>query len=205
MRQVSAAVLQPPAALALAGADEGSGGGGGGGRGSSGGNEELWQVLASSLRCISLEYFEGGADDGALGVLKHLATSLLVVLLYGDESDVLRFPNCGGLLARLRGLRKLVFSAELSVVLHHCERAMVKSGGGKDASLDGTPWQLSGEAAAAQPSEYTDFDRRLQACDVLEQVGKLCTNVEGLGVSGPWQFAFWRLAACEQYTCHVSM
>jgi hypothetical protein len=187
MRQISAAVLQPPAALALAGADEGRDGGGGGGGSSSGGNEELGQLLTPSLRCISLEYFEGGADDGALGVLKHLVTSLLVVLLYGDESDVLRFPNCGGLLSRLRGLRKLVFSAELSVVLHHCEHAIVKSGDGKDASLDGTPWQLSGEAATAQPGKYTDFDRKLQACDVLEQVGKLCTNAR-VCVSCAWQF-----------------
>jgi len=173
MRQVSAAVLQPPAALALAGADEGSGGGGGGGRGSSGGNEELGQLLTPSLRCISLEYFEGGADDGAKGVLKHLAISLLVMLLYGDDSDVLQFPNYGGLQLRLLGLRKMAFSAELGVVLNHCRRAMVQSGGGKDLSLDGFACELSGEAVVTLPSGYTDFERRLHACDVLEQVRKL--------------------------------
>jgi hypothetical protein len=168
---ISGAVLEPPAAPALAGATAG------GGDSSDGGvNKHIGQVLASSMQSISLEYFEGGADDGAMGVLKQLATSLIVMLLYGDDSDVLRLPNCGGLQLRLLGLRKWAFTAELGVVLNHCRRAMVQSGGGKGLSLDGFTCELSGEAVATLPSGYTDFERRLHACDVLEQVRKLCTN-----------------------------
>ena len=168
MPRISSAVLEPRAASALAGATSG------GGDSSDGGvNEHLGQVLACSLQSISLEYFEGGADDGAKGVLKHLAISLLVMLLYGDDSDVLQFPNYGGLQLRLLGLRKMAFSAELGVVLNHCRRAMVQSGGGKDLSLDGFACELSGEAVVTLPSGYTDFERRLHACDVLEQVRKL--------------------------------
>jgi hypothetical protein len=58
MPRISGAVLEPPAAPALAGATAG------GGDSSDGSvNEHLGQVLASSLQSISLEYFEGGADD----------------------------------------------------------------------------------------------------------------------------------------------
>ena len=75
--------------------------------------------------------------------------------------------------AQLCGLRKMAFSAELGVVLNHCRHAMAQAGGGKDLSLDGFTCELSGEAVATLPSGYTDFERRLHACDVLEQVRKL--------------------------------
>ena len=172
-RQVSSALLEVPAA-----AD--SGGGGTetvGAAGGVGGNEPVGQVLASALRSISLEYLEGGADDGALDVLKHFASSLLVVLLYGDNRDELQFPKCGRMPARLLGLSKLAFSAELGVLLYHYQRAVVRhppssgSDGVKQASLDGFTCQLSAEAVTALPGGYTDFERKLHASDVWEQVG----------------------------------
>jgi len=182
-RHVSSALLEEPPALARPGAHADSGDGGGGSSetvgtaGGVGANEVLGQVLASALRNISLEYFEGGADDGALGVLKHVAASLLVVLVYGDDRDALQFPKCGGMPAHLLGLSKMAFSAQLGVVLQHYQRAVVRhppssgSQGVKQASLDGFTCQLSAEAATALPGGYTDFERKLHASDVWEQVG----------------------------------
>ena len=179
-RQVSSALISTQA-LARPGTNADGGGSGGsetmGSAVGVGGNEHLGQVLASSLKSISLEYFEGGTEDGALGVLQHFAASLLVVLLYGDGRDALQYPKCRGIPAHLHGLSNMAFSAELGVVLQQFKRAIARhppsSGSGGVSSLDGFTCQLSAKAATALPGGYMDFERKLHASDVWEQVEKM--------------------------------
>ena len=85
--------------------------------------------VATALKSICLEYFDGGAGEDALDLLKKLSVDLLRLFLQGGNEDmhILRAAGAAHDNGSLRGLGNMSFSMQLSVLLFHFRQASFRS------------------------------------------------------------------------------
>lgn len=82
--------------------------------------------VAASIKSICLEYFDGGAPDDATALLKKLTVDVLRLLLQGGNEylHILRAARAVHDTACLRGLGKMSWSYQLSVLLFHLRQVL---------------------------------------------------------------------------------
>ena len=102
----------------------------GAGSGDAGSDSSAVNDVAASIKSICLEYFDEGADDGAVALLEKLSVDMLRLLLQGGNEDlhIMKAAKAVHDAGCLRGLGNMSFSPQLSVLFFHHHQVSVHGG-----------------------------------------------------------------------------